>query len=101
VKENIQYLHGKKLPLKSVDMKKKKWVVWYLQGKHTEKDSGGGCLVLLKKLMRKRQTKNNQVCLTYGVYNQSNGFKRFPTVRDLSRSPTLEGAQIINTMFYS
>jgi hypothetical protein len=40
VKENIQYLHGKKLPLKSVDMKKKKWeqthrerfqavVVWY------------------------------------------------------------------------
>jgi hypothetical protein len=48
-------------------------------------------MILLKKLMRKRQTKN-QVCVAYGVYAQSNGIESLPTVRDLRRSPTLEGA---------
>jgi hypothetical protein len=43
----------------------------------------GGCLALIKKLMKRRETKNNQVYLVYGVCNQSYGFERLPTVRDL------------------
>jgi hypothetical protein len=93
-KLNIQYLHVKKLASNSVDMQKiKKWE--RNQGEHAEKDTRGPkrwLSTLTKKLMWRRQTKNNQVYLVYGVCNQSNGFERFPTVRDLSRSPTLEGA---------
>jgi hypothetical protein len=59
-------------------VKKKKW-----QRKISEVPGGGCLVVLLKKLMRKRQTKNNQVCVAYGVYAQSNGIERLSTVRDL------------------
>jgi hypothetical protein len=55
-------------------------------------------LVLMEKLMRRRQTKNNQVYLVYGMCNESNGFKMFPTMGDLSRSPTLEG--VLKKMSY-